>query len=49
MMEFALHGLAEFSQLSKHRLETGIQFKDLLGSMMNFGIGEEEEEGTGLN
>ncbi|MGB3076566.1 MAG: AAA family ATPase [Chitinophagales bacterium] len=44
MMEFALHGLAEFSQLSKHRLETGIQFKDLLGSMMNFGIGEEEEE-----
>lgn len=50
MMEFALHGLAEFSQLSKHRLETGnIQFKDLLGSMMNFGVGEEEEEGTGLN
>ncbi len=44
MMEFALHGLAEFSQLSKHRLEEGIQFKDLLGSMMNFGIGEEEEE-----
>lgn len=49
MMEFALHGLAEFSQLSKHRLETGIQFKDLLGSMMNFGIGEEEEEGAGMN
>lgn len=46
MMEFALHGLAEFSQLSKHRLEEGIQFKDLLGSMMNFGIGEEEEEGN---
>lgn len=44
MMEFALHGLAEYSQLSKHRLEEGIQFKDLLGSMMNFGIGEEEEE-----
>jgi magnesium chelatase subunit I len=49
MMEFALHGLAEYSQLSKHKLESGIQFKDLLGSMMNFGIGEEEEEGTGLN
>lgn len=49
LMEFALHGLAEFSQLSKHRLETGIQFKDLLGSMMNFGMSEEEEEGTGLN
>src|SRR6185295_18573732 len=49
MMEFALHGLAEYSQLSKHKLESGIQFKDLLGSMMNFGIGEEEEEGSGLN
>lgn len=49
MMEFALHGLAEFSQLSKHRLESGIQFKDLLGSMMNFGAGEEDEEGAGLN
>jgi magnesium chelatase subunit I len=49
MMEFALHGLSEFSQLSKHRLETGIQFKDLLGSMMNFGIGEGEEEGSSSN
>ncbi len=44
MMEFTLHGLAEFSQLSKHKLETGIQFKDLLGSMMNLGSIEEEEE-----
>lgn len=44
MMEFTLHGLSEFSQLSKHRLETGIQFKDLLGSMMNLGNVEEEEE-----
>ncbi len=49
MMEFALHGLSEFSQLSKHRLETGIQFKDLLGSMMNFGIAEGEEEGSSSN
>ncbi|MBA3648137.1 MAG: magnesium chelatase [Chitinophagales bacterium] len=47
MMEFVLHGLSEFSQLSKHKLETGIQFKDLLGSIMNFGSVEEEE--TGLN
>jgi magnesium chelatase subunit I len=43
MMEFTLHGLSEFSQLSKHRLETRIQFKDLLGSMMNLGNVEEEE------
>lgn len=32
-MEFALHGLAEYSMLSKHRLERGYQFKDLLSSM----------------
>jgi len=33
MMEFALHGLAEYSMLSKKRLATGLQFKDLLSSM----------------
>jgi magnesium chelatase subunit I len=33
LMEFALHGLAEYSQLSKHQLSRGIQFKDLLSSM----------------
>lgn len=33
MMEFVLHGLAEFSQLSKHQLETGISFKDLMGGL----------------
>lgn len=33
LMEFALHGLAEYSQLSKHNLTTGSQFKDLLSSM----------------
>jgi magnesium chelatase subunit I len=32
-MEFVLHGLAEFSLLSKHRLESGLQFKDMLSSM----------------
>lgn len=44
-MEFALHGLAEFSQISKHRLDGGIQFKDLMGSMFNMKAGEEDEEG----
>jgi magnesium chelatase subunit I len=34
LMEFALHGLAEFSLLSKHNLTTGHQFKDLLSSML---------------
>src|SRR5690606_7366303 len=33
LMEFALHGLAEFSQISKHHLSSGLQFKDLLSSM----------------
>ena len=33
LMEFALHGLAEFSLISKHHLSAGLQFKDLLSSM----------------
>jgi magnesium chelatase subunit I len=32
-MEFTLHGLAEFSLLSKFKLESGVQFKDMLSSM----------------
>lgn len=45
-MEFALHGMAEFSLVSKQALDSRIQFKDLLDSMfdpntMNF---DEEEE-----
>lgn len=36
LMEFCLHGLAEYSQLSKHRLENNFQFKDLLGNMFSF-------------
>ncbi|MGB3468746.1 MAG: sigma 54-interacting transcriptional regulator [Cyclobacteriaceae bacterium] len=42
-MEFALHGLAEFSLLSKHELEKGMQFKDLISSMFNM-PGEEEND-----
>jgi len=33
LMEFALHGLAEYSLISKHNLTTGLQFKDLLSGM----------------
>ncbi len=43
MMEFALHGLAEFSMLSKNTLEQGLEFKDLLSSM--FTMPEPGEEG----
>ncbi|MFN6946994.1 MAG: magnesium chelatase [Cytophagaceae bacterium] len=43
-MEFTLHGLAEFSQLSKHRLEQGVQFKDLMSSMFTMGSGHPEDD-----
>jgi magnesium chelatase subunit I len=42
-MEFALHGLAEYSQLSKKLLETGLQFKDLFSSMFEMGADEDED------
>ena len=44
LMEFALHGLSEFSMLSKHQLERGMQFKDLLSSMFSM-PGMEDDEG----
>jgi magnesium chelatase subunit I len=37
MMEFMLHGLAAHSMISKKIIEGKIQFKDLIGSMMNLG------------
>lgn len=43
MMEFALYGLAEYSQLSKHTLEKGMQFKDLLSSMFTMPDPNEDE------
>ena len=33
--EFLLHGLSEFSQLSKRKLETTLKFSDLVGSIFN--------------
>lgn len=35
LMEFVLHGLSSFSLISKKILETSIEFKDLMGSMLN--------------
>lgn len=35
LLEFALFGLAEYSLLSRHQLERGMQFKDLFTSMFN--------------
>ena len=34
-MEFALHGLAEYSLISKHYLAKGLQFKDLISGMFS--------------
>ncbi len=45
MMEFVLHGLAEFSLISKKSLDTGLQFKDLTDSLFDldkFKFDEEE-------
>jgi magnesium chelatase subunit I len=36
-MEFVLHGLASYSIISKRTIDGVIQFKDLMGSMMNLG------------
>ncbi len=41
-MEFLLHGLSEFSLLSKFRLERGLQFKDMLTSMFTMSPPEED-------
>lgn len=46
LMEFALHGMAEFSLLSKGFLTQGHQFKDILGGMFNMpqgGVSDEED------
>lgn len=37
LMEFVLHGLAAYSFISKKVIEGKIEFKDLIGSMMNMG------------
>lgn len=42
LMEFVLHGLASFSLISKKILEGRVEFKDLMGSMINLGNAEEE-------
>ena len=49
LMEFLLYGLSEYSLISKFRLESGIQFKDMLSSMLTFGNEEDDEDATGAN
>ncbi len=45
LMEFLLHGLSEFSLISKKGVEAGgYSFGDILGSMMNMSLGADEED-----
>ncbi|HSD64761.1 MAG TPA: hypothetical protein VLB50_13245 [Ignavibacteriaceae bacterium] len=44
LMEFVLHGLTEYSLLSKFRMETGVQFKDMLSSMFSMSSEEENDD-----
>lgn len=49
LMEFVLHGLASYSLISKKTIEGRIEFKDLMGSMLNLGatsFDEDDEELT---
>lgn len=43
LMEFALHGLAEHSLISKNRLSAGVLFKDLFGSLLNQDLNFDQE------
>ena len=55
LMEFVLHGLAAYSLISKKVVEGKIEFKDLIGSMVNLGSSgtsfgnEEDDEGEDFN
>lgn len=45
-MEFVLHGLAEYSLISRNKLERSLEFKDILTGMFNmddFGMDDFEE------
>lgn len=44
LMEFVLHGLASYSLISKKVLEGEVEFGDLLGTIMNMGLGDTDED-----
>lgn len=44
LMEFVLHGLASYSMISKKVIEGKIEFKDLMGSMLNLGKSKGTDE-----
>ncbi len=44
LMEFVLHGLAEFSLIGKTRLEKGLVFQDLMSGLLSGGFGSADED-----
>jgi len=46
LMEFVLHGLASFSLISKKVMDAKIEFKDLMGSMINLGGSDRDDDLT---
>jgi magnesium chelatase subunit I len=44
LMEFVLHGLSAYSLISKKIVEGKIEFKDLMGSMLNIGNSSYQDE-----
>ena len=44
MMEFVLHGLSEFSQLSKNYLDGGFGFSDMFDSLFSNELTDDEDE-----
>lgn len=42
-MEFLLHGLAEYSQIGKNRIETKITFQDMLGGIFSSDDSDDDE------
>lgn len=44
LMEFVLHGLAAYSLISKKVLEGNISFNDLMGSMLNYGNENDQDD-----
>jgi magnesium chelatase subunit I len=44
LMEFVLHGLSSYSMISKKVIDGRIEFKDLMGSMMNLEMPHEDDE-----
>lgn len=49
LMEFLLHGLAEFSQVSKAHLDNGFEFKDMFNSLFSAEFDDEDDDLTDNN